>query len=77
MREFLLLVSCLVVIVHGGPQGLAPNVRAKIDSTPFLLKVSASTLKQLFQKAGLFKTTKNNTNEMVNLSESVVIKNGC
>ena len=44
MKHLLLFVPFLIVFVHGGPQGLAPNLLAKIDTMPFLLKVPASTL---------------------------------
>jgi len=41
MKHILLFVPFLVVLVQGGPQGLAPNVLAKIDAMPFFLKVSS------------------------------------
>ncbi len=63
MREFLLLSSCFVVVISSCRQSHTPNVltdawytiKTKRNLSPFLLKVSASTLNDnFFQKARPF-----------------------
>ncbi len=65
MEHLLLFVPFLIVFVHGGPQGLAPNLLAKIDTMPFLLKVPASTLNRNPTRKTIYKYENNNCKRFI------------